>query len=174
METVNLQGYKIEYLAASAPENEAYREFYVFTGGGVYQAGTLIRIYNGQDPGTSPHDIEHVYLYANHSLQTFEPSGAFMRIKTGQNETLHTRRIYRGEEFDALNTNVIRNQDGTKLFIFVRNGAQEFTRLQDGLYRLQFIFKRDPDSGQPVFKRFGFSDPEETFIEFSLSALVPM
>ena len=68
---------------------------------------------------------------------------------------------------------MIRNQDGTRLFIFVRNGAQEVTKLLDGLYRVQFTFKRDIGSEYPVLKRFGFADWEETYIELSMPAFMP-
>ena len=172
LETTNLSGYKLEYLAASAAETDAYQEFFVFPND-VYLAGTLLRIYNGPDFGVSPDDVEYIQLYANRSSQTFEPAGTFLRLRTADEEVIHTRCLYRKQAFTNLDANIVRNEDGTRLFVFARNGSQAFTNLREGIYRLQFTFQRDMGPDQPALQRYGFSEPEETYLEFSLPALMP-
>jgi len=172
LETTNLSGYMLEYLAVSAAATDAYREFFVFPDE-IYLAGTLLRVYNGPDFGVSPDDVEHIQFYANRSSQTFEPAGTFLRLKTADGEAICTRCIYRKQTFTELDANIVLNTDGTRLFVFVRDGSQKITDLREGIYRLQFTFQRDIGPDQPALQRYGFSAPEETYLEFSLPALMP-
>jgi hypothetical protein len=168
LETTDLSGFTIDYLPVSASEGEAYKEYYRFPEESLYLAGTLIRIYNGSEPASSSAANEPVYLYANHNQGTFEAAGTYVRIKDAGNEVLHTRLLLSNTGLNKVDSNIIRNQDGTRAFIFVRSGNDEFSELDDGIYRLEFTFKRDIGSDAPILKRFGFTDAEETFIEFSL------
>jgi hypothetical protein len=173
LETGDLSGYTIEHLAINSSDGEAYQKFYTFTGSHIYNAGTLVRIYNGQEPGHAPDDVEPVYLYAGYRSQAFQPAGEIIRLKSADGETQHNRLFYLKETFSEMDVNLVRNQDGTRFFAFFRDGGQESSDLPTGMYRLQFTFKRDIGSEHPVLKRFGFSNAEETFIEFSLPALLP-
>ena len=74
---------------------------------------------------------------------------------------------------NELDSSIIRNQDGTRAFIFVRSGNTEFSDLGDGIYHLKFEFKRDIGSDAPILKRFGFTYAEEAGIEFSLPCFLP-
>jgi hypothetical protein len=173
LETGDLSGYTIEHLAAEAPEDEAYQTFYTFTEYLVYNAGTLVRIYSGQDPGHAPDDVEPVYLYAGYQSQAFQSTGELIRLRSADGETRHNRLFFLKETFSELDVNLVRSQDGTRFFAFVKDGGQESSELRTGMYRFQFTFKRDIGSEHPVLKRFGFSSAEETFIEFSLPAFLP-
>ncbi len=170
--TTDLSGYTVEYLPISAGEEKTYQEYYRFPENSVYLAGTLIRIYNGSEP-TSSDENEHVNLYADHQTRTLDAAGTVIRLKDAADETLHTRLIFSNAGFNELDSNIIRSQDGTRAFIFVRTGDAEFSELGDGIYRLNFEFKRDIGSDAPILKRFGFSHAEETGIEFSLPCFLP-
>ncbi|MCF6154504.1 MAG: hypothetical protein E3K36_04465 [Candidatus Brocadia sp.] len=167
MATTDLSGFIVEYLSTSAGEGEEYQEYYRFPENSLYLAGTRIRIYNGPQP-TSPDKTEHVNLYAGHQSGIFEAAGTYIRIKDTDNEILHTRPIFSTAGLAEVDSNIIKNQDGTRAFIFIKSGNNEFSELDNGIYRLDFEFKRDIGPNTPILKRFGFTDVEETFIEFSL------
>ena len=156
LETTDLSGYTVDYLPISAGAEGPYQEYYRFPENSLYLAGTLIRVYNGSQP-TSDDETEHVNLYADHQTGTLDAAGTLMRIKDAHDETLHTRPIFSNAGLNELDSNVIRNQDGTRAFIFVRSGDTEFSELGDGIYRLKFEFKRDIGSDAPILKRFGFT-----------------
>ena len=173
LELTDLSGYKLEYLDAPEMETGTYQEFYVFQDNPKYLAGTLLRVYNGADMAIPPDEIEFQPLYASHPSQSFEPAGAVIRVKTEGGEILHTRCIYRERAFADLDAHIIRNADGTRFFVFIRDGTQEFTNLRAGMYRMRLTYKRDIGPDAPLLKRFGLSDPEVTYIEFSLPACMP-
>lgn len=170
LETTDLSGFTVEYLPTSAGEEETYQEYYSFPENSLYLAGVLVRIHNGSQP-TSSDETEHINLYAAHQSGTIDAGGTFIRIKDADNEILHTRPVLSDAGLNELDSNIIRNQDGTRAFIFVKSGNDEFSELDNGIYRLDFKFKRDIGPDAPILKRFGFSDTEETFIEFSLEAV---
>jgi hypothetical protein len=172
LETRDLSGYTIEYLPTSAGEEKTYQEYYRFPENSLYLAGTVIRVYNGSRP-TSDEETEHVNLYADHQTGTLDAAGTLIRIKDAHDGPLHTRPIFSNARLNKLDSNIIRNQDGTRAFIFVRSGDAEFSQLGDGIYRLNFEFKRDIGSDAPILKRFGFTHAEETGIEFSLPCFLP-
>jgi len=86
---------------------------------------------------------------------------------------LHTRPFISNSQITELDLNIIKNQDGTRTVIFVGTEDGSFREMDDGVYRLDFRFKRDIGSEAPLLKRFGFTDAEETSIEFSLPCLLP-
>lgn len=173
LETTDLAGFAVECLPVSAGESAAYQEYYRFPENSLYLAGTLIRIYNGSQP-SSPDETEHINLYAGHQSGTFEAAGTYIRIKDADNEIVHTRLVFSDAGLNELDSNIIRNPDGTRIFIFVKSGNEEFSELDRGSYRMEFTFKRDISSENPVLKRFGFPDAEETFLEFSLPCFLPV
>ena len=172
LETTDLSEFTVEYLPISAGQEEPYQEYYRFPENSLYLAGTLIRVHNGSQP-TSDDETEHVNLYADHQTGTLDAAGTLMRIKDAHDETLHTRPIFSNAGLNELDSNIIRNQDGTRAFLFVRSGDNEFSELSDGIYRLKFEFKRDIGSGAPILKRFRFTHAEEASIEFSLPCFLP-
>ena len=172
LETTDLSGYTVEYLPISVGAEGPYQEYYRFPENSLYLAGTLIRVYNGSQP-TSDDETEHVNLYADHQTGTLDAAGTLIRIKDAHNETLHTRPIFSNAGLKELDSSIIRNQDGTRAFIFVRSGDNEFSELSDGIYHLKFEFKRDIGSDAPILKRFGFTYAEEAAIEFSLPCFLP-
>lgn len=113
-------------------------------------------------------ETEHINLYAGHQSSTFDSTGTCIRIKDGANEILHTRPIISDAGLNELDSNIIKNLDGRRAFIFVKGGSEEFSELDNGIYRLDFKFKRDIGSKASILKRFGFTGTEETFIEFLL------
>ena len=68
---------------------------------------------------------------------------------------------------------MIRNQDETRLFFFIKENGLEYSELRHVIYRIAFTFLRDTDDDKPVLKRFGYRDREEGHIEFSLPAFLP-
>jgi hypothetical protein len=70
--------------------------------------------------------------------------------------------------FDELNTTIIRNEDDTRLFVFIPDGPLPYSPLAEGLYQCTFTYQRDIGQAQPVLKRFGFSEDEQAVIRFSL------
>jgi len=172
LETTDLSGYVIESLPVKAAANSEYVEFYSF-GGQTYKAGTLIRVYAGSDPGENPDDFEHVHLFAEKGVAAFVDKGESIRLKNGRDEILHTLPVYRARAYSKFSTNIIRNQDGTRFFIFVKNTGSNFTDLKEGIFRISFTFKRNIGNDFPVFKRFGFTDAEATSLEFTLPAILP-
>lgn len=85
LETRDLYGFQIERLSAEAHEEDGYQPFYTFSGSIIYNARTLIRIYNGKDPGHSPDDVEQVYLYGGSQSQSFQPTGEwYIKVSTFQ------------------------------------------------------------------------------------------
>jgi hypothetical protein len=169
LETADLSNFSLDYLPAS--EN-TYREYYRFPANSLYLAGTRIRLYNGSPPASSD-EAEYVALYAGHGTGTLS-AGAVVRIKDADNESLHTRALFSDAAFNDLDSNIIRNQDGTRAFIFIKSAGAQFSELENGVYRLNFEFKRDIGVDAPILKRFGFSDPEKTAIEFSLPGSLPL
>jgi len=172
LETTDLSGFTVEYLPTSTDEEATYQEYYRFPENSLYLAGTLIRIYNGSQP-TSSDETEHINLYADHQSGTLSAAGTLIRINNAHHEILHTRPIFSDAGLNELESNIIRNQDGTRAFIFVKSRNDEFSELDNGIYRLDFKFKRDIGLNAPILKRFGFTDAEETFIEFSLPCFLP-
>jgi hypothetical protein len=67
-----------------------------------------------------------------------------------------------------MDSNMVKNQDSTSVFIFINHAGKSFSNLNNGIYRLNFKFKRDIGGSAPVLKRYGFKNPEEGVIEFSL------
>jgi hypothetical protein len=90
------------------------------------------------------------------------------RLKHPQGEELHTYVLYKDTVFDELPATIIRNEDGTRLFIFIPGDALPYSALNDGLYQCAFTYHRDIGQAQPVLKRFGFSQEEHAVIRFSL------
>ena len=48
-----------------------------------------------------------------------------------------------------------------------------YSEMQNGIYRIHLVFRRDIGGEYPVLKRFGFSDDEDSFIEFTCPAFLP-
>jgi hypothetical protein len=151
-----------------AEEEEAYQQYYTFGEGSFYNAGNLVRIYNGAAPATALPATESVDLYANHLTDIASPEGTVFRLKGPQGEILYTFVLYKDTVFNALTTHIIRNEDGTRLFVFMPDGALPYSSLDDGLYQCTFTYRRDIGEEQPVLKRFGFSQDEQAIIRFSL------
>jgi hypothetical protein len=167
LQSTDLSDFTIDYRAVASTEEE-YVVYYHFGTGSTYPAGTLVRIYSGAAPASTPEPIEHTYLYANHSSETLSSSGTFIRIKNAESQVLHTRAIYSEAAFDELTTTFYQNEDGTRLFLFSESGTKPYSELQDGIYQLQAAYKRDIGADGPVLKRFGFSNTEEAALVFSL------
>ncbi|MES2732251.1 MAG: hypothetical protein V4714_10895 [Bacteroidota bacterium] len=170
LETTDLSDFIVEYKPVSSPAEEAYLAFYRFDMGTQYNAGTVLRIYNGTAPTSTAEETEQIHLYANHSSFTFSSQGTFVRIKNKAGEILHTRVMYTDTVFNALTVNILRSGDATRAFFFVENGAQPFMPLENGLYQLSMTYKRDIGPEKPLLKRFGFSEAEEVVLLFSLPA----
>jgi hypothetical protein len=167
MESADLSDFTIEYRNLNAAAEE-YLEFYRFTVASIYNSGTLIRIFSGTEPASTSDETEHINLYARHASSIFSTAGTSVRIKDKDGQVLHTRIIYNKNEFDELETSIYRNEDGTRFFIFRKRGTLPYNELQNGIYQIRCTYKRDLGEDQPVLKRFGFSDAEETLITFSL------
>lgn len=172
LETSDLSGFTVEVRPASASEDETYQEYYHFPENSFYLAGTLVRIYNGSQP-TSPAETEAIHLYADHQTRALSTAGARIRLKDANREILHTRLVLSDSALTEQDSNIIRNQDGTRALIFIKRGNNEFSELEHGIQQLSFTFKRDIGPDAPVLKRFGFDDAEETYIEFSLPGFLP-
>jgi hypothetical protein len=167
MESADLTDFVIDYRNLDSTEEE-YVEFYRFTEGSIYNSGTLIRIYNDAVPSSTSVETEHVNLYAGQSAPTFSSAGIAVRIKDKDERVLHTRIIYNENAFTEVETTIYRNEDGSRFFIFSKSGTQPYRVLQHGVYQIKFTYKRNLGLDEPVLKRFGFSDAEETGITFSI------
>ena len=76
--------------------------------------------------------------------------------------------LYKIDLFNVVNSSLIRNEDSTRLFIFVTSDSQLFSQPETGTYQLMFTYKRDVGSSKPLLRRFGFYTQEETLIQFTL------
>ncbi len=174
LEKTDLSGYRIEYRDNAVGEDEAFTSFYTFVLASVYSAGTKLIIYNGVEPAdaaTMP--TEHVTLYAGHSAESFIPSGTHIRLVDADDTVVHHRPFFQDSRYTPQDVHIIRNQDETRLFLFIKENGLEYSALQHVIYRIAFTFLRDTGNDKPELKRFDYNDQEEGQIEFSLPAFLP-
>lgn len=168
LEEIDLSGYRIEYRERAAEDDEPFTLYYTFGAGSVYPVGTKLIVNNGVAPNVAPAPIEHVRLYAGHSAQSFVPGGAYVRIVDANDEVVHQRPFFRDSRYTRQDVALIRNQDETRLFIFIKQNGADFSELTPGIYRLAFTYLRDTGDETAVLKRFGFNGEETGQIEFSI------
>lgn len=173
LEKSDLSGYRIEYRDSAAGDDEPFSLYYTFAPGAVYPAGTRLTIYNGPKPDVATPPTEHLLLYAGHTAQSFIPGGTSIRLVSADGSVVHQRPFFQDFGYTAQDVHIIRNRDETRLFFFIKKNGSEYSELQPGIYRIAFTFLRDTGDGSPVLKRFGYTDPEEGQIEFSLPAFLP-
>ena len=116
---------------------------------------------------------EHVLLYSGHTVQSFIPNGTYIRLVDAADSVVHQRPFFQNSRYATQDCHIIRNQDETRLFFFVKKNGFEYSALQPAIYRIAFTFLRDTGDDKPVLKRFGYSDREEGQIEFSVPAFLP-
>jgi len=158
-DTLILEGYTLEY--ATLPEQEIFEAFHTFTEG-VLNAGTWIRVYNGNAPQT-PDETEFLAIYAGHRVDLSSSDGIVVQLKNNDGAIVHTLALYDESVWSTVNFQMVRNGDGTRCFLFVTSPHV----ITAGTYQLHFTYKRNTETGSPILKRFGFSDSEATAIRFS-------
>ena len=173
LEKTDLSAYRIEYRDNTAGEDEAFNLYYTFAPDSVYAAGTKLIIYNGLKPEVETAQTEHVPLYAGQIAQSFIPSGTYIRLVDADDSIVHQRPFLQDSRYTTQDVHMIRNQDETRLFFFIKENGLEYSELRHVIYRIAFTFLRDTGDDKPVLKRFGYNDREEGQIEFSLPAFLP-
>lgn len=173
LERTDLSGYKIEYRDNAADEEDAFNLFYTFAPGSIYPVGTKLIIYNGANPNVLPESTEHMLLYAGHNARSFIPSGTTVRLVDTANKIVHQRPFFGNTSFTVQDLHLVRSQDETRLFFFVKGNGLEYSELLNAAYRISFTFLRDLGNGALLLKRFGYSEAEKGQIEFSLPTFLP-
>jgi hypothetical protein len=166
LESADISDWAIEYRVLNS---EDYLEYFRFPAGSYYNAGTCVRINNGEEPVVTSGETEYIDLYANHTTDSFSTDGIRARIKDTSDEIIHERMIHSDTVFSEQEITIIGNTDGSKCFIFLKDGGQQFSALGDGVYRMDFTYVRDlGDPAYAILRRFGSTADEEATLEFSL------
>ena len=172
MESADLSGYVIEYRDVQAGDDAPFSLYFTFPEGASYTAGTRVIIRNGEVPATLP-DVENVLFYAEHPSPSITFARTMVRLSDTTGEVAHRRVFIRNNGFTSQPIRVIRSQDATRIFVFVEDQARPFSDLPDAAYRLSCTYQRDLGGNELLLRRHGFTQPEETHIEFSLPPLLP-
>ena len=166
METIDLSGYVLKLLLDNTDGTTSTSNYYTFPEESNFLAGSAIRIFNGSDDGETA--TEYFSYFAGNSIYELDVADQTMQLLTGD-EIIHSRIIYPVSAVSDIKTTLVRNADGTRLFVF----ADDF---DNGNYRFDFTYGRDissEDAAAPVLMRYGSSLAEKVSIEFSLPALLP-
>ncbi len=168
LESADISDWAIEYRAL---DSDDYLEYFRFPTGSSYNAGTCVRINNGEESRVTSGETEYIDLYADHATDSFSMDGIVTRIKDTADEIIHERTIHNDAVFSEQEITIIGNADGSKCFIFLKDGGQQFSALGDGVYHMDFTYLRDlGDPAYPILRRFGSTANEEATLEFSLPA----
>ncbi len=166
-ESFDINGVTVEH----APEGvNDFQTYISFSSEKSLPAGTIIRIHTGKkeyDANVSS-EMEHRYLESDN--WKFTPEGETIRVVDHQGKILHTRYIAKAGTFSTRNIICIRNSDNTRAFVFFPTNEEKASKIERGNYRFDFRFKRNIGDAQPILKRMGMDNDEETYIEFSLKA----
>jgi hypothetical protein len=168
LETTDLEGYSLSTKSLTAAEEDAFVSFFTFGLLSDFNAGTILRIHNGTDPGHDPATTESTYLYADHTTDSFDPAGQQFQLMATDGELVQERIFLPESSFSEQSIEVVTAADGSRAFVFFRDLTQPIQTCLSGRYRFKFIYLRDAGNGLPALKRFGFDDPEEAVLEFSL------
>lgn len=161
MATTDLSDFTVSYQQGKA----AIVEYYRFPAGSRYNAGTLITIHNDTEP-VAELPVEHINLYTG-VIHEFKTGDTLFQITSSTNEIMHAR-LYLAARFSDQAIDIIRNEDGTRCFIFLPKGTSLYSAPAAGTYRLEWKYKRNTGDTKPVLKRFGFDSVETAILEFAV------
>ena len=171
-DNADLTGYTIERAHESVPTDV----YYEFGDDSNYVAGTVIRIHSkSPEPGIEPNP-ERKDIYIGSTADILSNAGEMLQITDKEGNKIHCRQ-FTSEPFSSISDKVIAsNKDGTRSFVFIKDSTGDWIQdIEDGLYRIEWTFRRDPGDGSklPVLWRCGSTSEERTIVEFNVPPSLP-
>ena len=117
-------------------------------------------------------ETEHFNHYAGHTSDVLPLDGVEIRIKDKDGQVVHRHFVYANTLFSEKDITVVKNEDSSKCFVFIKDGNQLSNPYDQGTYKLKFTYHRDIGLGNPILSRFGFQDDEEATMAFSIQSAV--
>ncbi|NRA12671.1 MAG: hypothetical protein HRT57_12010, partial [Crocinitomicaceae bacterium] len=168
--SVDLANYEVSYKESNTPEEDEFFSYFTFPEDSSYAEGELIRIYSGIDPESEDLTENHI-LYAGLTNAPFVDASRTVNLNSAVEELVHSRVLFSESEYGGLTTNLIKNSEGTRAFIFFEDTGV-YNDLVDGVYRLKFTYERKK-TGLTTFRRYGFDEDEIVQLGFSIPAILP-
>ncbi len=164
----DLSGYRIEF-GDPLIETESFNTVYEFVHNSEYPAGTKIIIHTASES-----DLEDEYTHINVvPINQWYAANPTVRLRDSSNKLIHQRSFVPADKFEKVDTYMIHNFDGTRLFIFIKDRQQTYLPMNNHSYQIKMTYQRDlGNDDKPVLKRFGFSQSETVKIDYSLPALL--
>jgi hypothetical protein len=170
-EALDLSGYEIKRQRELDDGSIELWDYHEFAPGSQMSAGSVIRVHRGDELPAST-DPERVDIYKGSGVNLLRNGGEVLVLLDPSGREVHRRHFMPDGEFTTSYDVVIApDQDGTRSFIFLRDGGTFVDQVPDGSFRLSWTFhRRDAGEDRPILRRRGSTNPEQATIEFNVPA----
>ncbi len=166
LEPTQLQGLRLEFRPRLivTEADQLWQPYYTFDAATLYPAGTRVRVSSGAtafSAASSPTQATFNVAATTTSEQLhFSPYGVELRLVSAAGVVWHTRQFVPPAMFTPASAKLLRNADGTGMFVFP-------SPLGAGTYRLSLTYQRQLSGADVVLSEAGNTDPEVVIIDIA-------